>query len=187
MRSRIQSILWSWLLVATAASLAACAPAKPVQSELLRALDVNAAEFSQMPTCEQVRLYTDFGSRYLDIDHSIALTPAWMNDALAAQPRDQVVHCIALEGAYRLRLLAGGLESIDDASLQVHALAYQARELKLLADPGMQSFMEEAVCSNRLRHDPILVLVFYYGKFTKSPPYIGQSDDIGRMRAELCP
>ncbi len=166
--------------------LMGCTPSKPTQDEVLHGLSLDAAAYSAMPTCQQIRVYADFGAHFLDTDHMLALTPSWMDEVIESQPKDQAAQCIADEGLYRLRLLAGGLNSIEDTSRSVSALIYKANQLKLVSDPQVEQLLDAAVCRNRLNYESSLVLIYYYGKFKQPPPYAAESDVLQRMRSDLC-
>ncbi len=183
---RVASTAAIWLAVLAVASLSACTPPKPGQSETLSAMGISPHSFAALSVCDQVRLYADFGSHFLDLDHMVALVPAWMNDGIAAHSKDAIAQCIADEGLYRLRLLDGRLASDEDVSLAVEALVFKAFELKLLEYSEMQALVDSAVCKHSLRYASSLVLTAYYGTYKKPPPYTGASNEIQRMRVDLC-
>jgi hypothetical protein len=149
-------------------------------------MNINQDTFSRMLVCQQIRLYTDFGTHFLDIDHATVLAPSWMNDAINNQPKNDVANCISQEGFYRLSLLAGKLDSKENISLAIHALIYKANELNLLEYPQVQPLLDAAVCKNDLDNEWRLISIYYFAKYTNPPNYISQSDATERMQAELC-
>ncbi len=169
------------------ATLASCSSSGfKSADETLRAMAVNQKMFAALSACDQIRIYADVGSHFLDLDHGVALLPRWVDDTISQQPGPALARCISQEGLYRLGLLEGQLDSKANVSLAVHALACKAEQLKLLKYPEVQLLLNEAVCKNNLDDEFALALIYYVDKHGKAPQFVSENDSTARMRADLC-
>lgn len=169
------------------AALAACnSSSLKSADETLRAMGVKQNEFGTLSVCDQIRIYTDVGSRFLDLDHGVALVPSWVDDTVGQQSGPELARCISQEGLYRLGLLAGHLDSKANVSLAVHTLVYKAEQLKLLKYPEVQALLNEAVCKHDLDDEFALALIYYVDRHGKAPQFVSESNSTTRMRTDLC-
>ncbi len=172
------------LIVAVAITACASRPRKGVD-EVLQMMRLDQQVFSALPLCDQVRLYADVGKQFLDMDHRVALVPAWIHQPLGGARPDEVARCIADEGNYRLGVFDDGLMPRHDTSLAILTLAYKASELQLMRSADVQGFMDAAICDHDLEFSGQLVQLSYWDQYGTSAYYMAP-DANERMKSELC-
>jgi hypothetical protein len=111
--------LW---VIAMSLSLSSCSfPILSPENKFLSER-IDAEYFSSLPLCEQVRLYAQIGSEYLDLGHDVVVVPKWVTDSIAEFPEGEILNCIVDEGYGQLALLKRNPEKKEEISYVVVAL-----------------------------------------------------------------
>lgn len=169
------------LLAATIWLLVSCSLFRPSFEQVLLARDIDRQHFLSLSTCEQIRIFSQVGSQFLDRGHFTVIAPPWVDAAIEKNQRREVAECIAQEGSRQLELLERTRGQADQISLSIHALVYKAYDMNLFKYPQIQEFLNQVICNSETRDSYTILLIYYESNFDLSP---NQSEDL--MKANLC-
>lgn len=138
---------------------------KPVQSpeKLLQSFGIDEpSEFASLSTCEQIKIYTEIGSQFLDIDHAVAIVPSWVNDEISNQPKSIVSVCIAEQGELLLGQLRGTYDTENMNNVyKIHSLIYLAADLEIINNNQIEQFVLAAICDERVYYRERIAILYY--------------------------
>jgi hypothetical protein len=153
-----------------------------------RLLNLNIDEdyYRSLAVCDQIRIYAQIGSNYVDRDHFVVIMPIWVDDAIGSHNEATVAKCIAEEGDRQIGLLNRIIDKRREVSFSIHALIYKAYNLKLFGYTEIEGFIHGALCTNSIEYPFSPLLLYYNHKFGELPDYIYDDDAIDRLRGDLC-
>ncbi len=136
-------------------------------NEALRELNINSkSDFIELTPCEQVNVFSTLGSKFTDVEHMIAIVPAWMDEEIAVHPPEVLTNCIVDEVNNLMAQWDNG--NRKQISYSIHALFYKANELDLFAYPKLDLLFQGIICEDKVLYNSQLVLIYYTEKFDET-------------------
>jgi hypothetical protein len=149
-------------------------------------MGIDSNSIYSLSTCQQIDVYAQVRSHFVDRGHSVVLVPNWLEDAINSRPPEDIAKCIANSGNDILDELSKNTESQRELSLMIHALIYKAYNSNLLIYPEAKELLDKAICDYGVYYSYELTSIDYVATFNKVPKYIGDKDVEERMLSEIC-
>jgi hypothetical protein len=160
--------------------------------ERLSGIDINEESYKILTPCEQINIFAEIGSEYLDIDHGDVLMPSWMYQEIKDNPTDINSDCIERELLNYFSLIEQSPNSYQDTSLKIHSLFYLSETLGLLKDPGINDLLKDAVCEEKILYSRIFLLTYYFTQHKDLPAYVSNSThedlpkNMEKLKVDIC-
>ena len=82
------------------------------QEDMLKRLQINESSFSKLPLCSQINIFSEVGSKFIDMDHGNVNAPKWMYDAIKKNDENTIAECIKEEVDRNLEAIKGNSDSV---------------------------------------------------------------------------
>lgn len=160
--------------------------------ERLSEINLNEETYKLLDPCEQINVFAEIGSGYLDIGHMFVNMPNWVYQIIENNEKDINSNCIETQILKYFSDIEQDKDLFNKTSLKIHSLFYLSDFLNLLRDPNINYMLKTAVCEKRVLYFERLIAPYYFTQKMDLPAYIVDSksedlpENMEKLRLEIC-
>jgi hypothetical protein len=165
--------------------------------ERLSEININEESYKVLPPCNQIAIFAEIGSEYIDIDHYAMFLPGWMYKEILNNPINVNSACVEQELSKNfLRIEQLEIEKsrtiYKNISLRIHSLFFLSKELGILKEPNINIFLKSSVCEENILYSQTNFLTYYFTQKDDLPDYINNStpedlpENMKKLKIEIC-
>ncbi len=147
--------------------ISSCAPPAPQISadERIEDLGIDKDEYDLLPLCQKIEIFADVAKYHVDFEHMGSAVPGWMLISIRNHSEESIAECISMNGTAILKRLLENPGNSRLDSYAIHALVYEAYELKLLDYPSIDDFVRQTICSGHVQESFLIEPIYYIHQF----------------------
>jgi hypothetical protein len=180
------------LIIAIVAVTAACLIVSSLtksetQDDMLKRLNINEIVFKNLPICDQVRVFSEVGSKFMDMDHQYVNAPRWMYSSIENSDVDSITSCVLMEINNNIEIIDHNPGLREESSLKITSLIYLTMSLDIIDRPEVSNILLVLICQKKVMYFENFIVDYYLLEYNQLPNnYSSTPEELDQLWRMLC-